>query len=250
MYSELHPSLTLPGFTTDQLLSPTIEPVQYPIQVWHKTLIRCHKAEGSRPFVVESMEHHKQPCRNLQDEFILLRVAPAGGIDEETCNILIGRTIEGLPRDSVSVTRQNLLSQLGVQGPAIDWVTVLPRGDHGVILQQPLSSISWCGGRMGWFAPRLLALSGILRHISIVEPNYNIPTTQCCWFARAAYSVISAIFGVAHCKREWDKHWDLSPVSRFGTIPRMTSHPTCAALRTVIAYHSFVLDGYFVGSQE
>jgi hypothetical protein len=235
-YSELYPSLTLPGFTTDQLLSPTIEPVQHPIQAWYQTLIRCHKAEGSRPFVVESMEHHKQSWRNLQDEFLLLRVAPAGGIDEEICNILIGRTIEGLgPHDSVSVTRPPLLSQLGIQGPAIDWVMVLPRGDHDVTSQQPLSSIDW--GRFGQFAPRLLDLSGILCHVSIVQPNYNILTTQCCWFARAAYSVISEIYCVGFSQEEWDKHWDLSPVSRFGTVPRMTSHPTCGALRTVIAYH-------------
>jgi hypothetical protein len=235
-YYELYPSSTFSEFTTDHLLSPTIGPTRYSIQSWYKTLVSCHKARGSRVFVVKSIEHHKQPWHNLQDEFLMIRVVPLG-TDEEASTIIIGRTIEG-PYDFV---RPPLLSQLGIQGPAIDQVMVLPKGEHDVTSQQPLSSISWCSGLRGWFAPRLLDLSEILRHISIIQPDHNILTTQCCWFARAAYLVTRAIYQSGYQEQEWDKHWDLSPVSRFGTVPRITSHPTCEALRTLIAYNTHVL---------
>jgi hypothetical protein len=233
--------MPLPECTTDQLLSPTIGPIQYLIKSWHETLFRCHKARGSRIFIVESIEHHKQPWRKLHDEFLLLRVAPLD-TDEEACVIIVGRTIEG-PYDFVSAYCPGLLSKLGIEGPAIEWVMVLPRGDHDVTSQQPLSSISW--SRRGGFAPHLLDLTRIFRHISVVHPNFNMFTTQCCWFARAAYLVTRAVYYSSHhSEQEWDKHWNLSPVPRFGTVSRttlITSHPTCEALKTLIAYHTFVL---------
>ncbi|KIJ07972.1 hypothetical protein PAXINDRAFT_18863 [Paxillus involutus ATCC 200175] len=231
--------------TTDQLLYASKGPRQCPIQAWYEALIYCQRAPGSHVFVVESIEHHKQPWNKLHDEFLLLRVAPVdtdGGA--RTRIIIIGRTIQR-PFDCVlTYPRPGLLSELGILGPAIEWVMVLPRGNHDVTLQQPLSSISW--SRRDGFAPRLVDLIRIFRHVSIVQPNFNVFTTQCCWFARAAYLVTRAVYYSGHIsEREWDKHWNLSPALRFGTLSRttlMTSHSTCEALETLIAYHAFVLD--------
>jgi hypothetical protein len=227
----------MPDRTTDRLLSATIGPIRFPIQSWYEALIRCHKARGSRVFVVESIEHHKQPWKNLHDEFLLLRVAPLG-VDEEASSIIIGRTFE----DPYEFVPPPLL---GIQGTAIDLVTILPRGSDDVTSQQPLSSISW--SRSSGCAPPLVDLTRMFCHISIVQPYFNIFTTQCCWFARAAYWVTGAVYCYGHVsEHEWDKHWNLSPVLRIGTLSRttlMTSHPTYEALKTIIVYHTCVGPG-------
>jgi hypothetical protein len=232
--------------TTDQLLSPSKGPSRCPIQTWYEILIDCQRTPGSHVFVVESIEHHKQPWDKLHDEFLLLRVAPVD-TDEEarTRIIIIGRTIQE-PFDCVlTYPHPGLLSELGILGPAIEWVMVLSRRNcRDFSRRQPLSSISW--SRRDGFAPRLIDLIRIFRHVSIVQPNFNVFTTQCCWFARAAYLVTRAVYYSGHIsEREWDKHWNLSPALRFGalsTTTLMTSHPTCEALEILIAYHTFVLD--------
>ncbi|KAF8839663.1 hypothetical protein BDN67DRAFT_740468 [Paxillus ammoniavirescens] len=85
------------------------------------------------------------------------------------------------------------LARIGIFGPAIDEVEILPQGPLGANSQDRhhlLSELQW--GLAG--APPITKISEILLHISNLKPTYNIFSTQCYFFVRAAYETFNHIY--------------------------------------------------------
>ncbi|KAF8844136.1 hypothetical protein BDN67DRAFT_978317 [Paxillus ammoniavirescens] len=183
-YSDIFPSSSVPR-VMDLLLS---HPHSYSPKRWCQILITTATTESpSIAYVVTEIRHFKEKWQNLEHEYLILLVQrhatsahpQALPGNEKRYHIQVSRTIDDDPA---------VLAIFGVRGRAVDDITVLeqcPQPTHYC-----LTTVSWQPS----VAPDLIKVSKIFDYITSSYPCYTLPSTSCCFLARTAYDVITAVY--------------------------------------------------------
>ncbi|KIJ14611.1 hypothetical protein PAXINDRAFT_12709 [Paxillus involutus ATCC 200175] len=194
-YFDLYPQV-LPPLTSKTMDALFSTPRNYTVRTWCDAILPLTPAQPSPiEYLLTDARHYKYRLNMVQHEYMLLYILRSAPFSPQTPHenlrycMKVSRTIQV----DETAGKPGRLARMGIFGPAIDEVEILPQGPLGANSQDRhhlLSELKW--GLVA--APPITKISEILLYISNSKPTYNLFSTQCYFFSRAAYETFKGIY--------------------------------------------------------